>query len=87
MHCQRNIPEPSKQNLEFELIGSESSPIVNIPMFIKNWKATIASVEINEKKAIQGIDYMLGYLPTIEGEDLVIWIDIKSTSVVKVKIR
>jgi hypothetical protein len=76
----------SKQNLEFELIGSKSSPIVNIPMVIKNWKANIASVEINEKKAIQGIDYMFGYLPTIEGEDLVIWIYIKSSSVVKVKI-
>jgi hypothetical protein len=78
---------PSKQNLEFELIGSNSSPVVNIPMVIKNWRSNIASVEINGKKAVQDVDYILGYLPTIDGEDLVIWIYIKSASVVKVTIR
>jgi hypothetical protein len=76
-----------KEALDFDVLGSNNSPVVNLACMIKNWKANTADIEINGKSAIQGIDYTLGYLPSLDSDDLVIWINIKSSSNVKVKIR
>ena len=68
-------------------MGSKQSPIVNLACAIKNWGSGSATVEINGKKAIHSMDYTPGFLPTLDSEDLVVWINIKSSSAVKVKIR
>jgi hypothetical protein len=73
----------TKQALEFEVEGSNISPIVNLAFVIKNWNAGTADIGINGKKAIEGIDYTLGNLATPDGNDLVVWINIKSFSEVK----
>ena len=84
-----NFENSTKTNqvLEFDVLGSKQSPVVNLACAIKNWGSGTATVEINGKKAIQGIDYMLGFLPTLDGDDLVVWINNKSSSIVNVKIR
>lgn len=77
----------TKQVLEFDIMGTKKSPIVNLACVIKNWRSGTTNIEINGKNAILGIDYTLGYLATLDSDDLVVWINIKSTSIVKVKIR
>ena len=77
----------TKQVLEFDVMGSNKSPIVNLACVIKNWRSSTATIEINGKNAIQGVDYTLGFLPTLDSDDMVVWINIKSTSDVKVKIQ
>jgi hypothetical protein len=76
----------TKQVLEFDVLGTNKSPIVNLACVIKNWRSSTATIEINGKKAIQGIDYTLGFLSALDSDDLVVWINMKSFSVVKVKI-
>lgn len=68
-------------------MGSKQSPVVNLAFAIKNWGSGTATIEINGKIAIQGIDYLLGYLPALDSDDLVVGINIKASCSVKVKIR
>lgn len=77
----------SNQPLEFELSGTESSPIVNIPIVIKNWGLSSAAVEINGEKAAAGGGYSVGNVSAADGDDLIIWIPLKSVSLVKIKVR
>jgi hypothetical protein len=73
--------------LEFDVMGSLDSPVINLACVIKNWKQSTATIEINGKKAIPGTDYTLGFLSALDSDDLVVWINITSSSEVKVKIR
>ncbi len=77
----------TNQALEFVVKGSNKSPIVNLACIIKNWIASTANIEINGRNAIQGIDYTLGNLETLDSKDLVVWINIKSNSDIRVKIK
>ncbi len=76
----------TKQILEFEIIGSKNSPIVNIPVVIKNWKSVSAAIEINGRPTVQGKDYTFGPVSSLESDDMIIWINFKSESTVKIKV-
>ena len=81
-----NISE-TIEALKFKILGSPKSPIVNLACVIKNWKENNANIEINGKNAIQGVDYKIGFLPGLDSDDLVVWINITSSSEVNVKIK
>jgi len=75
----------TKQALEFELMGTKKSPVVNIPLVIKNWNSSTAIIEINGRIAIAGVDFSLGYLLG-ETDDMIVWINCKSSFTVKIKV-
>jgi len=81
-----NISE-TNEALEFDIMGSPNSPIVNLACVIKNWKGSNANIEIHGKNAVQGVDYKIGYLPELDTHNLVVWINITSSSEVNVKIK
>jgi hypothetical protein len=77
----------AKQPLSFELAATEKSPVVNIPVVIKNWGSAQASVELNGKKLIEGEGYFQGHTSSLDFDDLILWIPLQATTKVSVSIR
>jgi len=71
---------------EFELLGSKASPIVNVPVVISNWGASVAEVVVNGIKA-DPADVALGAIRSLEGGDLVVWIKISASVPTRIIIK
>ena len=76
--------EPGK--LRFTLQASADSPVNNPAVVIKNWGRGVASLKVGGKKIPKGKDFRTGYIPTVEGTDLVVWFRGESINPVKVAI-
>lgn len=76
---------PSK--LEFNINASELSPIENLALEVCNWGDTTAKIWLNGKKITLGTDYYIGYLPCLDSDKLIIWINCRSTNSVHFKIE
>lgn len=73
--------------LSFELAASEKTPVVNVAVVIKNWGAAPAMIQVNGKTMQSDQGSAQGLVRTLETDDRVIWIPLKSNSAVKVEIR
>jgi hypothetical protein len=60
--------------LVFTLQASDTSPVVNPALVIKNWGSEPAHLKINGKAVAWGKDFRRGYVQTLEGTNLVVWI-------------
>jgi hypothetical protein len=56
------------------LQASDSSPVLNPAMVIKNWGEAAAQLKINGKPVNWGKDFRHGYIRRLDGADLVVWI-------------
>jgi hypothetical protein len=65
---------------------SPESPLVNACFVIKNWEDGEPAVEVDGNVLTNGSGYRFGNIRTMEGNDLVLWIEKKSTIPVKIKI-
>ena len=74
------------KTLEFELSGSENSPMLNPAFVIKNWGEGGARLKINGKKIKRGKNFRLGRRHTLEGSDLIVWIQKESTKSVRISL-
>jgi len=74
------------QSLEFELQASKNSPICNLSLVIKNSNSTTAGVEIDGVKKVLNKDYFVSFQPTLDGNEMIIWLYLKSEKVTKIKI-
>ncbi len=59
--------------LGLTLRASDSSPLVNPAIVIKNWGDATAQLKINGKPISWGKDFRRGYVPHLDGTDLVVW--------------
>jgi len=73
--------------LAFELAASKESPVVNVPVVIKKWGPSPALIRVNGKTMASDQGCTQGLVRTLETDDRVIWIPLKSTSAVKVEIQ
>jgi hypothetical protein len=60
--------------LALTLRASDSSPLVNPAIVIKNWGDAAAQLKINGKPVNWGKDFRRGYVKKLDGADLVVWI-------------
>ena len=67
-----------------ELKADEETPLANAVLYIKGWGDRNAAVKINGQPVERGTTIKFGYVRTIEGTDLVVWV--KKTSVQPVTI-
>jgi hypothetical protein len=72
--------------IEFELLASDESPVVNPAFVIKNWGQAQARLNINGKPVKRGKNFRFGHRHTLEGSDLIVWFKIESTDKLKVSI-
>ncbi len=60
--------------LALTLRASDSSPVVNPAIVIKNWGDGAAQIKIDGKPVNWGKDFRRGYIKRIDGTDLVVWL-------------
>ena len=65
--------------LELTLDASEESPVFNPAFVVRNWHPRSLTLKLDGKQAPRGGDFRVGARPTLDGEDVIIWIRTKST--------
>ncbi len=73
--------------LEFTVAASEQSPLVKLPVVIRNWGSGPAKIELVGKDPATHEKCRIGRVSSLESDDLVIWIPVESTTPVSVRIR
>jgi hypothetical protein len=63
----------------FLLKASNESPLVNPAFVIKNWGDAEPKLTIDGKPVVRGANYRYGFVPHMEGSDLVVWLAMEST--------
>jgi len=66
------------KRIQFSLTASKDSPLVNPVVVIKNFGQLKPELYLNKRKLLPTSDYRLGYENTLEGVDLVVWINTRS---------
>jgi len=69
--------ENNLSELECKLMASTESPVVNVCLYIKGWGDWDAAVVMEGETLARGRDYRLGHVHTLEGSDLVVWVNRK----------
>jgi hypothetical protein len=72
--------------LACEIAASPKSPIVNLCLVIKRWGASSASIFLNANP-VPADDCATGSIRSLEGDDLVVWLPVKSTGKVSVRVK
>jgi len=65
--------------LELTLDASDDSPAFNPALVVKDWHPQSLKLKLDGKETPRGGDFRAGARPTLEGEDVIIWIRTKST--------
>jgi len=76
--------KPALLSLRFS--AEKQSPLVKPALVIKNWGRKSFELKINRKKTKPKRDYRYGYRETLNGCDLIIWMNLDSTGVEKIQI-
>jgi hypothetical protein len=69
--------------LKLQIDASETSPIANLAIVIENWDAPDAVVSVDG----QAEPARVGHRTTLEGSDLIVWIEHQATSPTSISIR
>jgi hypothetical protein len=72
---------------DFTIQSSAGSPTVNPAIVIKNWGDGEARMTLDGKPMTAGKDLRFGYVQSLEGTDLVVWIQIEATKPLRVTVR
>lgn len=73
-------------HLRVLLQASNDSPLFHPALVVKNWGESNARLRVDGKQVTWGPDYRLGKEYTLEGVDLVIWMNIESSKPVTLEI-
>ncbi len=60
-------------SLDFSLIGTEDSPIVNPAFVIENWGNAGLELTVNGEKIERGKDFRYGLRESLDNRDLIVW--------------
>ncbi|HXY11160.1 MAG TPA: hypothetical protein VEI52_25230 [Terriglobales bacterium] len=66
--------------LRLSLEASPESPLLNPAFVIKNWGESEPTLRIDGKPAQRGPSFRYGFVPTLEGNDLVVWLKLEATT-------
>ncbi|MHC4214191.1 MAG: LamG-like jellyroll fold domain-containing protein [Planctomycetota bacterium] len=70
----------------FELAASEKSPLVNCAVVIEDWGEVDAALKIDGKEIKRGKEFRFGHYHSLEGSNLIVWIEKESVEPVKIEI-
>jgi hypothetical protein len=73
--------------LDVTLRAGADSPVVNPALVVRNWGGAEPRIEIDGRAAARGKDVRVGQVSRLEGDDLVIWLRLESTSPVRIVVR
>ncbi len=82
-----NISPETPRGLEFLLCADEIFPLMNVCLYIKDWGDAGVELTLDGQNLVNGKDLELGYVRTISGTDLVVWITKSSNRPVRVSLK
>jgi hypothetical protein len=78
-------PEPGRPSAAVcELLAGEETPAANIALYIRGWGNGSVAVTVDGQSVEPGRALKLGYVRTIDGTDLVVWIKKESVRPVRI---
>jgi hypothetical protein len=69
--------ENNLSELKCKLMASTETPVVNVCLYIKGWGDRDVALVMESEPLAHGRDYRLGHVHTLEGSDLIVWINRK----------
>jgi len=66
--------------------ADKESPLYNPAIIIENWDDVEAELELNGKKIMRGKNFRVGLRHTLDGSDLIVWLNYKSDEPTTVKL-
>lgn len=72
--------------LNFAAAASPDSPLVNPAFVVKNWGDKDVALTVNGKPIVRGKRFRVGHVDTLEGTDLVVWIEMEATAPTEVSL-
>jgi hypothetical protein len=72
------------EDVGFELLAEDKSPVVNPAFLIKNWGSSNVGLKINDQDVEQGNNFRAGHITHKNGTDLIIWLQLESCEPVKI---
>jgi len=76
--------ENESNNIEFNIVASKESPVINPAFVIRDWGKNNLSLKINGKEISPGKDFRYGCINNLDSSDLVVWIRYESTKPVEI---
>ena len=78
---------PDKPSAELMMDASPESPMVNGCFLIKNWGDEEPSIKVDGRVLKKGKGYQVGTIHTLEGGNLILWIEKTSTMPVRISLE
>ena len=75
-----------RNSLEFELRASGDSPLINLPVVVRNWGPAGARLEIEGKSVARGKQFRYGHRHELEGSTLLIWVQVETVRPARVRL-
>jgi len=73
--------------INFVVNGNHESPIVNLALVIQDYESDEIELEINGDIINRGDSFRYGFRNTLEGRDLVVWLNVESKKLLNIIIR
>jgi len=70
--------EVEKASLDFTLAGNSQSPVLNPAFIVNNWGDANVTLTLDGKPIPPGKNFRCGHRQTLEGTDLIVWIETES---------
>ena len=84
------ISKSSSDNLNplsLSINANKNSPLINPAFVITNWSKTDTVVKMNGNTLKKSIDYQIGYDKTFNGNNMIIWLEIESDTIINLRIE
>ncbi len=74
------------KTLECEIRASAESPLVNVPLVIRNWGEAAATLQIDGQAVARGKAFRFGHRYLLDGTTLLVWIQLEATKPVTIRL-
>jgi hypothetical protein len=72
---------------QISIAASRESPISNLSLLVENWGTSTPEVRLNDSDLEAGDTFRYGHRHTLDGSDLVLWIDVRTDDPVSLTLR
>ncbi|MEO1065705.1 MAG: hypothetical protein AAFZ07_30215, partial [Actinomycetota bacterium] len=73
--------------LDVSIAASDRSPLVNAALVIENWGDAAVLATVDGRTVPRGADFRYGYVNTLDGVDLVVWLRAETTAPTRIKLE
>jgi hypothetical protein len=81
------VMQGETEAIEFQINADKESPVINPAFVVEDWGMKSVELELNGERISNGRDFRFGHIHTLEGTDLVVWIEFESEETVRISLK